>query len=94
MIRRTLGRRLAPSRRIAARARIAKVGSVQAAGEKVFPDDEDAFKYMVAIAKRDLEYRGFRENRTSCFEYKQDANCHDDLALVLACTLDRRKDVA
>ena len=42
-------------------------------GENVF-DDKQAFKYLVSIAKRDLQYRGMRDDRISCFEYKQEAN--------------------
>ena len=53
---------------------IVRVGAEHAEGEPVFPSDEAAFKYMVASATRDLQYRGFRDERTYCFEAKQDAN--------------------
>ena len=29
---------------------------------------------MLALATRDLEYRGFRDERTGCFQQKQEAN--------------------
>ena len=40
----------------------------------VFTSDRDAFSYMQALAKRDLQYRGMRDDRISCFVCKQDAN--------------------
>ena len=50
------------------------VGSTYAAGESVFTSDRRAFKYMLALATRDLEYRGFRDERTGCFQQKQEAS--------------------
>lgn len=59
----------------------------QKPGEPVFVDDKTAFKYLVTIASRDLQYRGFRDERITCFEYKQQAifllyqlvrNCQDN----------------
>ena len=44
------------------------------AGGPVFPSDRAAFDYMLAVAKRDLQYRGFRDDRLSSFAYKQEAN--------------------
>ena len=52
---------------------VVPVGSY-VAGEKVFADDRLAEQYMVNIAKRDLEYRGFRDNRVSCFRLKNGAH--------------------
>ena len=46
-----------------------------------------AFKYLVTLARHDLQFRGFRDNRITCFLYKQEANlllyrrtrtCEDD----------------
>ena len=53
---------------------VVHVGSRQTEGAPVFPSDGDAFRYMVASATRDLQYRGIRDERTSCFEAKQEAN--------------------
>ena len=44
------------------------------AGSHVFVCDHDAFKYIMCIARRDLQYRGFREDRIACFDFKQQAN--------------------
>ena len=52
---------------------IMRIGA-QRPGELVFPDVEHAHDYMVSLAKRDLQYRGFRDDRVSTFEYKQQAN--------------------
>ena len=41
---------------------------------KVFDNERIAFEYMVRLAKQDLEYRGFREERVCCFGLKQEAN--------------------
>ena len=46
----------------------------QKPGELIFADDKTAFKYLVTIASRDLQYRGFRDERVHCFQYKQEAN--------------------
>ena len=46
----------------------------QKPGELIFADDKTAFKYLVTIARRDLQYRGFRDERIHCFQYKQEAN--------------------
>ena len=43
-------------------------------GGAVFSSDEEAFEYIVALAKRDLQYRGMRDDRMRCFHYKQEAN--------------------
>ena len=43
-------------------------------GSPVFGTDRAAFDYLMAIAKRDLQYRGMRGDRVNCFEYKQEAN--------------------
>ena len=40
----------------------------------VFPSDHLAFEYLMALAKRDLQYRGMRGDRWSCFHWKQEAN--------------------
>ena len=58
---------------------------VYSQGAHVFPDDASAFEYLLRIAKRDLEYRGMREDRVRCFEYKQRANFLLN-RLVSACT--------
>ena len=47
---------------------------MQAVREPVFTDDYHAYVYLKSIAKRDLEYRGFRDDRVACFLYKQEAN--------------------
>ena len=43
-------------------------------GESVFRTDLDAFGYMVSLAARDLQYRGFRDERVDSFRMKQSAN--------------------
>ena len=45
-----------------------------AEGAAVFPSDYDAFEYIVKLAKRDLQYRGMRDDRLSCFHFKTEAN--------------------
>ena len=40
----------------------------------MFATDEAAFQYMLTLAVRDLQYRGMRDERTGCFEQKQQAN--------------------
>ena len=44
------------------------------AGKSVFQDDAAAFSYLLALASRDLEYRGFREDRVETFKLKHRAN--------------------
>ena len=53
--------------------RIQKVGEY-VAGESVFASDAKAFAYMLALTKRDLQYRGIRDDRLRSFEFKQQAN--------------------
>ena len=48
--------------------------AVYAAEQPVFSSDFVAFKYVLSLAKRDLQYRGMRDDRISCFHWKQDAN--------------------
>ena len=43
-------------------------------GGAVFASDRAAFEYMHALAKRDLQYRGMRDDRLRCFYWKQEAN--------------------
>ena len=43
-------------------------------GCAVFHDDGAAFLYIMSLAKRDLQYRGFRDERVGSFQYKQEAN--------------------
>ena len=61
--------------------------SCSGAGERVFQDEEQAYGYIVRLASKDLEYRGFRQDRVANFQRKQDAsmllqrrvrNCRDD----------------
>ena len=42
-------------------------------GDSVFTSERAAFVYMMALAKRDLEYRGFSDDRVLSFQYKQEA---------------------
>ena len=58
----------------------------QESGAKVFSTDRAAFDYVLELAKGDLRYRGFRDDRLRTFELKQQANfllfgkvlsCHD-----------------
>ena len=44
------------------------------ANSLVFSSDRQAFEYIHAIAQRDLQYRGFRDDRLSCFHFKNEAN--------------------
>jgi hypothetical protein len=53
---------------------IQAVGSKYVASEPVFASDRDAFLYLLALAKRDIQYRGYRDDRLRCFELKQHAN--------------------
>ena len=45
-----------------------------AAEQLVFPRGALAFDYLMLVAKADLRYRGFRDERLRSFEYKQLAN--------------------
>ena len=47
---------------------------VYAEGAAVFATDRQAFEYMQKLAKRDLQYRGMRDDRITCFYYKTEAN--------------------
>ena len=54
-------------------------GEIEAVGKyeqdaAVVASDSDAFSYLMRLAKRDLQYRGMRDDRLSCFQHKQDAN--------------------
>ena len=42
-------------------------------GDAVFTSERSAFVYIMELAKRDLQYRGFRDDRVLSFEYKQEA---------------------
>ena len=42
-------------------------------GDSVFTSERAAFVYIMALARRDLEYRGFRDDRVLSFQYKQEA---------------------
>ena len=53
---------------------ILRLGSEYLASVAVFASRRDAFFYIRSIAKRDLQYRGFRDDRVRCFEHKQEAN--------------------
>ena len=44
------------------------------ANSLVFSSDKQAFVYILSIASRDLQYRGFRDDRLSCFYFKNEAN--------------------
>ena len=44
------------------------------AGQKVFSSRRHAFEYAFQLAKRDLQYRGFRDDRLASFHFKQTAN--------------------
>ena len=43
-------------------------------GAPVFDSDRSAFEYIKKIAERDLQHRGMRDDRISCFHYKAEAN--------------------
>ena len=54
-------------------------GEVKSIGQQlpnslVFIDDTQSFRYLIDAAKRDLQYRGMRDERIACFLYKQEAN--------------------
>ena len=40
----------------------------------VFQNSRLAYQYLMHIARSDLKYRGFRDDRMASFEYKQEAN--------------------
>ena len=44
------------------------------AGRPVFQSDRETFEFMVSLSMRDLQYRGLRNERVSCYEHKQEAN--------------------
>ena len=44
------------------------------AGGRVFSDAALAYEYLMHIARADLKYRGYRDDRLASFEYKQRAN--------------------
>ena len=44
------------------------------AGDPVFASDAQACSYMLSLAKRDLQYRGMRDERLTSFTFKQEAN--------------------
>ena len=44
------------------------------AGQPVFQSDREAFEFIVSLTMRDLQYRGLRNERVSCYEHKQQAN--------------------
>ena len=48
--------------------------STHVAGELLFSGDASAYHHVVDLAKRDLQYRGFRDNRLACFQHKQEGN--------------------
>ena len=52
---------------------IEQVG-VYAEGAAVFATDRLAYEYILKLAKRDLQYRGFRDDRITCFWHKSEAN--------------------
>ena len=43
-------------------------------GAAVFAHDKLAFAYMVSLVRRDLQFRGFRDDRLRSFSLKQEAN--------------------
>ena len=43
-------------------------------GQAVFQSSHLAYQYLMHIARSDLKYRGFRDDRLASFEYKQEAN--------------------
>ena len=43
-------------------------------GAAVFAHDKLAFAYMVSLTRRDLQYRGMRDDRLRSFALKQEAN--------------------
>ena len=47
---------------------VGEVLRLRKSNEAVFLSDEEALQYMMDIAGRDLQYRGFREDRLKTFE--------------------------
>ena len=43
-------------------------------GASVFRSEVEAYEYMVEVAERDLQYRGFRDERVWNFAWRQEAN--------------------
>ena len=43
-------------------------------GAAVFADDKLVFAYLLSLTKRDLQFRGMRDDRLRCFDLKQQAN--------------------
>ena len=43
-------------------------------GASIFEDERAAFEYLLLVARRDLQYRGFRDDRINSFWHKQEAN--------------------
>ncbi len=60
--------------RVGDEGQILSFGSEYAAGGSVFADDRAAFEYLLSLARRDLQFRGMRDERVGCFEQKQHAN--------------------
>lgn len=56
------------------RGELASLAINYVSGKSVFASDRQAFAYMMALARRDLQYRGMRDERVNCFQSKQDAN--------------------
>ena len=42
-------------------------------GAAVFADDNLVFQYLLSLTKRDLQFRGVRDDRLRCFALKQNA---------------------
>ena len=42
--------------------------------QRVFASDVDAYDFLMSLAQADLQYRGFRDDRVTCFQSKQYAN--------------------
>ena len=51
-------------------------------GGAVFSSVRCAFEYLMALAKRDIQYRGMRDDRVSSFSYKQDLSRRNVTKLV------------
>ena len=55
---------------------VVEIGVMLEADDRVFEGREQAYFYLRALARRDLEYRGFRNDRCRSFEYHCDALFH------------------
>ena len=55
------------------RGELVAVGTEYVTGP-VFASDRQASEYTMKLAKRDLQYRGMRDERFNCFQSKQNAN--------------------